>query len=134
LYDRVVIKLGVERNFGTSQTVINPFESNQKLILDFTFFHLEASNNCERDYVAIYTGNKFNKLVGKYCGRQAPPAIIFAADEPLRIAFHTDGEAGDDSPTGFALKFHKVRRYHFRKKFLNSSKKNNFCELVELGC
>ena len=106
---RVVIKLGARTGGSWLKTVINPFESNQKLILDFNFFHLEASNNCERDYVAIYTGNKLNKLVGKYCGRQAPPAIIFAADESLRIAFHTDGEAGDDSPTGFALKFHKVR-------------------------
>ena len=66
------------------------------------------SNDCERDYVAIYRGVKLNKLVGKYCGRQAPPAIIFSADEALRIEFHTDGEAGNDDPTGFALKFYKV--------------------------
>ena len=85
-----------------------PLKSNQKLILDFTFFHLEMSNDCERDFVAIYRGAKLNKLVGKYCGRQAPPAIIFSADEALRIEFHTDGEAGNDDPTGFALKFYKV--------------------------
>ena len=66
------------------------------------------SNDCERDFVAIYRGAKLNKLVGKYCGRQAPPAIIFSADEALRIEFHTDGEAGNDDPTGFALKFYKV--------------------------
>ena len=76
--------------------------------MDFTFFHLEMSNDCERDFVAIYRGAKLNKLVGKYCGRQAPPAIIFSADEALRIEFHTDGEAGNDDPTGFALKFYKV--------------------------
>ena len=80
--------------------------------MDFTFFHLEISNDCERDYVAIYRGAKLNKLVGKYCGRQAPPAIIFSADEALRIEFHTDGEAGNDDPTGFALKFYKVISYN----------------------
>ena len=84
-------------------------QSNQKLILDFTFFHLEQSTECERDFVAIYTGSKLNKLVGKYCGRQAPPAIVFSADEALRIEFHTDGDTGNsEKPTGFALKFYTV--------------------------
>lgn len=84
--------------------------NNQKLVLDFTHFHLDSSTDCENDYVAIYEGPRLNKLVGKYCGRQAPPAIIFAADEKIRIEFHTDGEAGFEGPTGFAAKFHKAPR------------------------
>jgi hypothetical protein len=81
---------------------------NQKLVLDFTHFHLDESTDCENDYVAIYEGAKLNKLIGKYCGRQAPPAIIFAADEKIRIEFHTDGDSGSEGPTGFAAKFHKA--------------------------
>ena len=75
-----------------------------------SFCHPEISTDCENDYVAIYEGPRLNKLIGKYCGRQAPPAIIFAANEKIRIEFHTDGEAGFEGPTGFAAKFHKAPR------------------------
>ena len=83
---------------------------------------MEQSTDCERDYVAIYTGAKLNKLVGKYCGRQAPPAIVFSADEALRIAFHTDGDMADaEQPTGFALKFYKVSELIRSRFFLSST-------------
>ena len=35
----------------------------------------------------------------------------WSGNEKLRIEFHTDGEAGEVDPTGFALKFYKVIRF-----------------------
>jgi hypothetical protein len=51
-------------------------KSSQKLVLDFTHFHLDSDSNCDNDYVAIYGGAKLDEPIGRYCGRQESGFIV----------------------------------------------------------
>lgn len=60
------------------------------LILKFTTFDLEQSENCDADYVEIRDGtDKAAPLIGKYCGRTMPEPIKASA-QSLYIMFHSD--------------------------------------------
>ncbi|XP_035221705.1 CUB domain-containing protein 2-like [Stegodyphus dumicola] len=75
----------------------------QVITLTTVDFHLE--NDCDRDYVSISTGLKFQRL-GKFCGDHNPHPIT-ATNEDLIVKFHSD-ESG--SAPGFWLTTSKIQR------------------------
>ncbi|CAG5078054.1 Similar to tld: Dorsal-ventral patterning protein tolloid (Drosophila melanogaster) [Cotesia congregata] len=54
--------------------LVAPF--NSRLILKFTYFDLETSDNCNNDYVEIRNGDAYySPLIGKYCNNTSPEVI-----------------------------------------------------------
>lgn len=54
--------------------LVAPF--NSKIILKFTYFDLETSENCNNDYVEIRNGDAYySPLIGKYCNNTSPGEI-----------------------------------------------------------
>ncbi|XP_019353396.2 cubilin [Alligator mississippiensis] len=78
---------------------INP---NKILHITFPFFQLEASNNCNGDFLQIHDGDSPSAhMLGKYCG-SSHPAELFSSHSSLYFWFHSDhtGNAG-----GFTVKW-----------------------------
>ncbi|OQV20099.1 Cubilin [Hypsibius exemplaris] len=68
--------------------IIQSEEPNTKVFLQFSFMDIEERNNCTTaDYLQIRNGNNPDApLIGNYCGRKIPPAII-SSGNALYIRF-----------------------------------------------
>lgn len=63
--------MGYKNNLDCIWTVVVP--RGDTISLEFQFFKLESSVNCENDFVAIYDGaSDKSPLVNKYCGSDKP--------------------------------------------------------------
>ncbi|KAH0557748.1 hypothetical protein KQX54_011250 [Cotesia glomerata] len=60
---------------------------NSRIILKFTYFDLETSENCNNDYVEIRNGDAYySPLIGKYCNNTSPE-VIWSKGYALYVKF-----------------------------------------------
>ena len=66
--------------------------------LVFSYFQLEPTSDCSKDYVELREGST---ILGKFCGSKLPP-VIYADSGSITITFRSDGNKTDK---GFLAKF-----------------------------
>lgn len=76
-----------------------------KVMVTFSFFNIQQSDHCNRDYVEIRETNLAGRLLGRYCGNEIP-AFNFTVAEQLVVKFRSDSE---DVAQGFMASYSLVR-------------------------
>ncbi|XP_061753832.1 procollagen C-endopeptidase enhancer 2-like isoform X2 [Nerophis ophidion] len=99
---------------GTSCSWLITVDADKVIQVNFDKFVLEADTYCRFDYVAFFNGGEKDdsRLIGKYCGDQAPQPIItsgnvllvqFVSDLSVTsdgfLAYYTSVPRGSDVPT-----------------------------------
>lgn len=79
---------------------------DSRVRLTFQKFKLESSPNCKFDKVEIFDGdiNDDDKLIGRYCGENAPP-VITSLTNVVTVRFTSDWSTNDD---GFQIQYQLV--------------------------
>ncbi|XP_037543399.1 procollagen C-endopeptidase enhancer a [Nematolebias whitei] len=93
---------------GTSCSWLITVEPDRVIQVKFEKFLLEADTYCRFDYVAFFNGGERDdsRLIGKYCGDQAPQPIITNGNE-LLVQFVSDLSVTSD---GFLAYYTSVPR------------------------
>ncbi|XP_017268069.1 procollagen C-endopeptidase enhancer a [Kryptolebias marmoratus] len=93
---------------GTSCSWLITVEPDRVIQVTFDKFVLEADTYCRFDYVAFFNGGERDdsRLIGKYCGDQAPQPIITTGNE-LLVQFVSDLSVTSD---GFLAYYASVPR------------------------
>ncbi|XP_071316921.1 procollagen C-endopeptidase enhancer a [Trachinotus anak] len=93
---------------GTSCSWLITVEPDMVILVKFNKFVLEADTYCRFDYVAFFNGgeNDDSRLIGKYCGDQAPEPIITSGNV-LLVQFVSDLSVTSD---GFLAHYTSVPR------------------------
>ncbi|XP_076146859.1 cubilin [Alosa pseudoharengus] len=73
-----------------------------RLQLSFTMFQLQASSNCNNDYVEIREGNSTGPLIGRFCGSSLPSNYTSLMGHILWVKFVSDASV---SGAGFRATF-----------------------------
>jgi hypothetical protein len=86
---------GRTRNYTSHADLITTFlapSSGQSIKAEFLSFELEASDDCEYDYLSIYNGVSVSSpLIETYCGNNSPATIVSTdASGALTFQFHSD--------------------------------------------
>ena len=86
---------GRTRNYSSDADLTTTFlapSSGQFVKAEFLSFELEASDDCEYDYLNIYNGVSVSSpLIGTYCGNNSPATIVSTdASGALTFQFHSD--------------------------------------------
>ncbi|XP_022094553.1 cubilin homolog [Acanthaster planci] len=84
-----------DHNQDCSYIVVLPNE-NDHVMLRFTSFDLEPSQNCVYDFVEVRDGvSSATPLIGRYCGgfNQEPSGVIETTGPGMYVLFHTDVSA-----------------------------------------
>uniref|UniRef100_A0A2C9KBX8 Metalloendopeptidase n=1 Tax=Biomphalaria glabrata TaxID=6526 RepID=A0A2C9KBX8_BIOGL len=98
-----------KQNYGFWQDCPWLFEAPDgfKVELEFDYFHLEASGECQYDSVAVYDGDSDTApSLGVFCGKSVPPKIM-SSKNVLFLHFLTDNTV---SRKGFQLNFRCIAR------------------------
>ena len=80
------------KKYPTNSNCKTRIESKDGLNIEvnFKFFDIESSNDCLKDFLAIYDGpNTEAKLLGKFCGDNSPGKII-SSGNILLMVFHSN--------------------------------------------
>ncbi|XP_026184365.1 procollagen C-endopeptidase enhancer a [Mastacembelus armatus] len=93
---------------GTSCSWLITVEPDMVIQVKFDKFVLEADTYCRFDYVAFFNGGEKDdsRLIGKYCGDQAPLPIITSGNE-LLVQFVSDLSVTSD---GFLARYASIPR------------------------
>ena len=68
--------------------------------LRFLEFQLEDHPSCFNDFLDIYSGSKFRKFIGRYCGERFP-AFVESSSNVMVITFKSN-----DNIAGLGFKLH----------------------------
>ncbi len=75
-----------------------PAEPDHKLEFEFLKFEVEAHDDCQWDWLAIYDGESTDaSLIGKYCGNNSPESFM-ASNEAGAITFHFKSDGSITKP------------------------------------
>uniref|UniRef100_A0A672HTS6 Cubilin (intrinsic factor-cobalamin receptor) n=1 Tax=Salarias fasciatus TaxID=181472 RepID=A0A672HTS6_SALFA len=65
-------------------------EANMQIMLNFTDFYVEWTDNCHADFVEIRDGGfETSPVIGKFCGNKRPQVIVSHSNR-LWVRFHSD--------------------------------------------
>ncbi|KAH8330032.1 hypothetical protein KR074_010232, partial [Drosophila pseudoananassae] len=80
---------------------------DQQIKLQFSSFHVQSSDDCQKDFVELRDGaGPFADLIGRFCGNDLPPTLV-TTRHTLFLRFVTDATVND---SGFELQIDAVPR------------------------
>ena len=92
-----------KNNVNCLWTVQAPVNFNIRL--EFKFFKIEKSFNCNNDYITVYDGANDNApIIGKYCGRDLPANIV-STGNTISVGMKTNDRISDQ---GFVTLYKRV--------------------------
>ncbi len=86
---------------------VYPCDANHSLVVTFSSFDLEASSNCDRDWLKIYNGtSESDPLLGTFCGTSIESQLT-ANNAPgaLTFVFHSDEKT---TGNGWVARFSQI--------------------------
>ena len=72
--------------------------------LSFSMFDLEASQDCNKDYVDIFIGGPDGQHVGRFCGQEPPQTELIPSANKFWIKFNSD--SAEPVGAGFIGEYH----------------------------